>query len=205
MKPPDLGSLERLGIHCAICSDILEDPLMVRACQHTFCRDCIGRALREIGPDRCPTCRGSLQSANDLTRPPRALTNLLDQLRIKCSHGATCQSKPMDLSVAREHEKNCNTKTHPRKLLVCQKGCKERKSSNEFSVCDDCFKDLCHANDYLKRQLQAERKDLQFYKEKGFQFAIAFAVTLLLERDRTLCEVTSLKTLSTVGVALKVD
>lgn len=75
VKPPDMGSLGLLGIHCAICSDILEDPRMVPDCEHSFCRECIERALNEIRPPRCPTCRGNLSSPNVLSRPSRAVRN----------------------------------------------------------------------------------------------------------------------------------
>ena len=45
---------------CAICQFALVDPVTTSTCKHTFCRDCITRAIT-VNP-RCPIDRSALTS-----------------------------------------------------------------------------------------------------------------------------------------------
>ena len=45
------------SVRCAICGDLFAMPVSFRACAHTFCSDCIRRALPVMG--KCPQCRES--------------------------------------------------------------------------------------------------------------------------------------------------
>ena len=91
--------------NCPICFDILQDPVMISACQHYFCRVCITKWLKnEIS---CPKCRITTYSVDP---PPRILKNLLDELNIKCKK---CNSK-MKLEAYDNHEKQCKGKRNQR-------------------------------------------------------------------------------------------
>ena len=47
---------------CAICQSALVDPVTTTSCKHTFCRDCISRALVE--KPQCPIDRSALGVVN---------------------------------------------------------------------------------------------------------------------------------------------
>ena len=46
------------SVRCAICGDVFAMPVSFRACAHTFCSDCIRRALPAMD-GKCPQCRES--------------------------------------------------------------------------------------------------------------------------------------------------
>lgn len=126
-KPADMGNLDLLDIHCSICKDILEDPLMVPGCEHTHCRNCVQGAMHadEEG-QRCPTCRTFVPSVESLDPAPRVLRNILDKLRVKCcfseEDGGGCTEPPMPLSAVRDHEKTCKH-NFANISVPCDKGC----------------------------------------------------------------------------------
>lgn len=130
VKPPDMGNLDLLDIHCPICKDILEDPQMVPDCEHTHCKTCGEKALPDVHPEdeelesySCPSCRTEVDSLDSLLPAPRVLRNILDKLTVKCCHSVTgCRAPPMSFSLVRAHEKACkhNPENGPKQ---CKKGC----------------------------------------------------------------------------------
>jgi hypothetical protein len=45
---------------CSICHEAFDTPLLLKACQHTFCSACIRQNLayqEQSGPPSCPLCR----------------------------------------------------------------------------------------------------------------------------------------------------
>ncbi|KAF5380619.1 hypothetical protein D9615_004547 [Tricholomella constricta] len=78
---------------CCICRTPFTDPVTTRACAHTFCKDCILRAIEHSAQcpvDRSPLGPGNLAAANPIVR------SLVDELVVECVHRAegcmfTCQ------------------------------------------------------------------------------------------------------------------
>ena len=69
--------------HCAICMNVLKEPVMCQNNQHYFCTACITRHLAQS--EMCPTCREEL-NMEALRKPPRILTNVLSNLNIRCEN-----------------------------------------------------------------------------------------------------------------------
>ncbi|KAM4029159.1 E3 ubiquitin-protein ligase RNF138-like isoform 2-T2 [Anomaloglossus baeobatrachus] len=57
--------------YCPICMDIFQTPVSLSECHHTFCRKCILRAIKSVGP-HCPLCRGPI-TRKETTFPKRSM------------------------------------------------------------------------------------------------------------------------------------
>ncbi|CEQ41341.1 SPOSA6832_03052, partial [Sporobolomyces salmonicolor] len=71
------------SLECPICRAPMIHPVMPPSCQHLFCHPCISRAL-DLSPT-CPIDRAPLSLA-DLVPAPRVVSDLLGELRVKCSN-----------------------------------------------------------------------------------------------------------------------
>lgn len=66
---------------CCICRTPFTDPVTTMTCQHTFCRECITRALShapQCPVDRSPLCEDDLGPVNPIVR------SLVDELTVEC-------------------------------------------------------------------------------------------------------------------------
>ena len=66
---------------CAICQTVLVDPVTTTSCKHTFCRDCITRAIA-VNP-QCPIDRCAL-TVQSLRDTEQLVKLMLDELKVKC-------------------------------------------------------------------------------------------------------------------------
>ncbi|KII92803.1 hypothetical protein PLICRDRAFT_103908 [Plicaturopsis crispa FD-325 SS-3] len=66
---------------CCICRMPFSNPVSARTCSHTFCHDCIVRAM-EHSP-HCPVDRSKL-SPDDLVPASTIIRNLVDELIVQC-------------------------------------------------------------------------------------------------------------------------
>lgn len=66
---------------CCICRAPFTDPVTTTTCQHTFCRDCITRALTHS--PQCPVDRSPL-ALNDLGPVNPIVRSLVDELTVEC-------------------------------------------------------------------------------------------------------------------------
>ncbi|KAH9920072.1 uncharacterized protein B0H18DRAFT_1213551 [Fomitopsis serialis] len=78
---------------CCICRSAFVDPCTTRTCCHTFCYECIARAIAISA--QCPVDRCSL-SIRDLAPADPLIRNLVDELVVECPHkdegcSHTCQ------------------------------------------------------------------------------------------------------------------
>ncbi|KAJ7188085.1 hypothetical protein C8R46DRAFT_1183731 [Mycena filopes] len=78
---------------CCICQAPFIDPATTRTCSHTFCRDCIVKAIGHA--PQCPIDRSAL-SVDDLVPANSIIRSLVDELIVECIHRAsgcphTCQ------------------------------------------------------------------------------------------------------------------
>ena len=73
-------------IICSICTEVVEDPIILQTCEHMFCRVCIAKWISEteiIATTNCPECRTNF-SVNDVGKPSRILLNLIAEVRLRC-------------------------------------------------------------------------------------------------------------------------
>ncbi|KAI9851332.1 MAG: hypothetical protein M1838_003973 [Thelocarpon superellum] len=84
--PVDLRALEYLSpvddnLLCSVCHCAFITPVMMSKCEHIFCAECFDRASRHQ-KGICPFCRTRLEG--DIRSAPRALSNMADDLRVRC-------------------------------------------------------------------------------------------------------------------------
>ncbi|KAI9803382.1 MAG: hypothetical protein M1833_000901 [Piccolia ochrophora] len=85
----DLRALDYLSpvddnLTCSVCRCAFIKPVMTR-CEHVFCKDCFESATKHQSQIKCPFCRSSVDSS-ELRDAPRALINMVEDLRVKCPH-----------------------------------------------------------------------------------------------------------------------
>ncbi|KIM45211.1 hypothetical protein M413DRAFT_441891 [Hebeloma cylindrosporum] len=91
---------------CCICRAPFTDPITTRTCTHTFCSECILRALTHSA--LCPIDRSPL-SVNDLVDASPIVRSLVDELVVECPHlsegcSHTSQRQAMPLHLRDECE-----------------------------------------------------------------------------------------------------
>ena len=90
------------NVTCSICMQLLDTPMSPGGCQegHTFCASCLRDALKAT--PRCPTCRAA-SSPDALTRN-RFAENVINELRMRCAHGAAPPSAEPDAKRQKKEE-----------------------------------------------------------------------------------------------------
>ncbi|KZT08395.1 uncharacterized protein LAESUDRAFT_65454 [Laetiporus sulphureus 93-53] len=86
---------------CCICRNPFFDPYTTRTCAHTFCLDCIARAIA-ISP-QCPIDRCPL-SMHDIAPADPVIRNLVDEILVECVNRSagcpyTCQRQLLPMHV----------------------------------------------------------------------------------------------------------
>lgn len=66
---------------CGIWLEVFEEPVMISACDHIYCRECITEWLKT--DTICPVDRTPIEDS-DLVQPTRLIRNLHGKLEIKC-------------------------------------------------------------------------------------------------------------------------
>ncbi|KAL6075246.1 RING-type E3 ubiquitin transferase [Balamuthia mandrillaris] len=91
---------------CSICHTPFMKPVQTACCRACFCHDCISRTAS------CPLCRRSFAQAKELQEPSRLVNNLVNRLKVRCSHCSTeCERGNFESHV----EKQCP--------VLCPFGC----------------------------------------------------------------------------------
>lgn len=92
------------GLICSICAQVLEKPLMVDTCEHTYCEQCI---KEWYGVDRtCPQCRIPITERQLLTIS-RYMRNRLNELQLICKFESIGCTFVSALENIESHEKEC--------------------------------------------------------------------------------------------------
>lgn len=78
------------------------DPVTTASCKHTFCRDCITRAL--VHSPTCPIDRSALAPSSLLSTEP-LVKLMLDELKVRCE--ADGCGKVMERGLLLAHWKSC--------------------------------------------------------------------------------------------------
>ncbi|CAB3996080.1 E3 ubiquitin- ligase NRDP1 [Paramuricea clavata] len=128
---------------CPICSNVLKDPVQCPN-EHYCCRSCIVKHLHE-NSETCPTCQHHL-TQETLSKPPRLLTNMLQNLKIRCDHAKRGCQELMKLEFLDRHVKSCGYSptrcTNSGCSQIINQHEKERHENElcrfRLIVCDDC-------------------------------------------------------------------
>ena len=74
------GDFKNDVFNCAVCLELLDDPVTIKGCQHTFCRACI-----PSGISSCPECRTEFMNDQDLEPPSLFMKKTLAEIRLVCA------------------------------------------------------------------------------------------------------------------------
>jgi len=80
----------QLGIFRAVtpifygCPSLIENPIMLKNCEHYFCRACIGGIVRHGNPT-CPECRDPFNPDADIGNA-RLMRMVLGDIQLKCPY-----------------------------------------------------------------------------------------------------------------------
>lgn len=88
---------------CSICQSALVNPVTTASCKHTFCRDCITRALAHS--PTCPIDRSALALSSLVDTEP-LVQLMLDELKVRCE--APGCSKVMERGLLLAHLRTCS-------------------------------------------------------------------------------------------------
>ncbi|XP_046840076.1 kelch-like protein 18 [Xenia sp. Carnegie-2017] len=109
---------------CPICFKIFKDPVQCPY-EHYFCRSCIERCL--LSSNKCPQCQCDLVSET-FTDIPRIVTEMLEDLDIRCKNANRGCPEVVKLQFLQRHEENCGYSPTP-----CRnEGCDEVLNKNEI-------------------------------------------------------------------------
>jgi hypothetical protein len=114
---------------CAVCLDVLKEPLQRDGCEHIFCKDCIHEWLSNH--KECPECRQDL-ALDKLKDVPRVLKSLLNRLVINCDHHSDGCKEWQDLGQLKAHIKECPFT--PDLVLHCPCGQSFQREESGFPV-----------------------------------------------------------------------
>ncbi|XP_028393153.1 TNF receptor-associated factor 4-like isoform X2 [Dendronephthya gigantea] len=87
---------------CAICLEVLKDPVQIRDCGHQFCELCIEDILK-VDP-RCPTCRIDISGAKIFE--DQAARRMINQLDVNCCNEG-CSWMGCLTSLLQDHQNAC--------------------------------------------------------------------------------------------------
>ena len=77
-----------LHLICSICTDVVEDPIILGTCEHMFCRLCITEwEMSHFTADdssNCPECRMKFFDDIDYGKPSRILLNVIAEVKFRC-------------------------------------------------------------------------------------------------------------------------
>ena len=100
----DISEQELEEFTCGICREIFIKPTVTKCCRQTYCLDCIQLWLSSH--NTCPNDRSLLRSS-DLMPAPRIVTNLLNNLKVKCDFQMNGCESIVSLDELSIHLKEC--------------------------------------------------------------------------------------------------
>ena len=84
---------------CSVCKDLLEIPVTLVKCQHSFCRECLNRLSRlnrfksagQVEAVNCPDCQTEFSPTNDIVEPYRIMKQVMSRIQLTCPY-AECDA-----------------------------------------------------------------------------------------------------------------
>ena len=155
------------NLHCAICLNVLKQPMQCVKNEHSFCRPCILRHLQET--QRCPICIEPLTPQT--LRPSRLVADFLSELKISCDNFARGCGDSVKLENLEAHVARCGFS----QVQCSNEGCElivNRKDQAEHEMNECNFRlarcQVCGENvNHSKRKLHCyvSRREMQEVKE----------------------------------------
>ena len=131
------------GLICAICLNLMWDPVEIEGCHHTFCKCCIITHLKY--KDNCPSCRNIAAKFNDSV----AIKRLCQEYKIKCFNEG-CKEMPT-YSNLETHLKKCAFKKYRCPNEGCKyTGIKSDLKKNHLVICEHRLTDCKYCKKLVK-------------------------------------------------------
>ena len=182
---------------CPVCSNVLKDPVQCPN-EHYFCRSCIGKHLHE-NSETCPMCQHHL-TEETLTKSPRILTDMLQNLKIRCDHAKRGCRELIKLEFLERHVKSCGYSptrcTNPGCSEVINQHEKERHENElcrfRMTVCNDCKQQVLRKSSrfhpcFMRKEMDNLVKDVREVKDEVKQVKLTqeeFIRNLMVHVDR---------------------
>ena len=155
---------------CAICNDVLQDPVQVPACEHVFCRSCLTTWLAKT-----PTCPSDNEGLNgaEPQPAPRIIRTLLENLTIRC--GTRNCSAAVSVGELKKHEGSCQSAPASTASSSAARAGIEalrdglhrlQEAEEEVRQNQDVLEDVNRQRQYLLQERKAlHRERLRFHKK----------------------------------------
>jgi len=140
---------------CSICTDIVQNPVVIPACDHYFCDSCIRPWVQSNS--NCPIDRDPVEEAA-LTRPCRYFRNKLARVHFRCEFTG-CDSETA-YEVFEVHKNSC--RYNPDALMECNFCHVYHKIIEEDAHKKSCIPflhDTIAKNELEKNKLKREHKE----------------------------------------------
>ena len=73
------GEFKNDVFNCAVCKQLLENPVEMFSCEHTFCKACL-----PDGINSCPECRTQFCPDHDVRPPCLFMKKTLAEIKLMC-------------------------------------------------------------------------------------------------------------------------
>ena len=144
-----VGELGKVNFACTICTDLLEDAVTIRDCEHNFCRLCLdGWIVSQTDESNvpCPECRTLFAKEHDVKVASRFIRNMLIEIRLMCPFEECGTTVRYDNFESHTHACQCN----PANKVSCA-GCDEQCSRQTLEEhTNGCIHYLRHEMSKLK-------------------------------------------------------
>ena len=177
---------------CPICSNVLKDPVQCPN-EHYFCRSCFGEHLHQ-NAKTCPMCQHHV-TKETLTKPPRLLTNMLKNLKIRCDHADRGCREFIKLEFLDHHVKSCGYSptacTNPGCFEIVNQHEKEQHEKRmccfRMMFCNDCEQvlrklRLLHPC-FMRKEIDGLVNDVQQMKQSQDEFIQDLLVQVSRQSD----------------------
>lgn len=141
-------------LKCGICRGVLQDPLFLEECQHSFCKLCIEEWFKVSTTQKCPIDRNIVLRRK--IKPLRPLNNLLRKLKMKCNFASNGCEISVSMENLAQHMDVCQF--DPTKMILCERGCDLMIRRSKY-LNHDCLAEVKNRLTSLQQALEA--KNLQ--------------------------------------------
>jgi len=153
-----LHDFEKSSLHCPICQEFFTNAVTLKACNHSFCSECLRKSLatqwKSIKRSRnCPCCRAKVDDDAKAIAPNWALQGIVDKYK-DLRHNLYKSMIELNNYRSGQLENNGNTTT------TSTNGCQNKKSSTTTTTTATSGQhDSNEESDNIKRQSKRSRRD----------------------------------------------
>ena len=152
------------SLFCEVCKDVFEDPVTIDACEDVFCRKCFGTTDNST-PMPCPVCEKVTICPEDLEPAPRAVRNVLHELKVRCFLSGCGEEMLLEQFIS--HRRSCQTT-----LVSCPRNCEGTLLKAELED-HDCMRHWRRVASVRKTKIEAlEEKNTKLQTELNKERAV---------------------------------